>query len=89
MKSDISETGLSDYHNMMYSYLIKKFAKGKPETIFYRCFKNFDQNKCNDEMKKRRRISIELLNTKELLQEYHKAPSWDLSFSIFLSTIYF
>ena len=28
------------------------------------------------------------VNTRELLQEYHKAPSWDLSFSYFLNDLF-
>ena len=32
---------------------------------------------------------IALVNIRESLQEYHKAQSWDPSFSIFLSMIYF
>ena len=31
---------------------------GKPKTLYYRCFKNFDQNKFNEELEKR--ISIDL-----------------------------
>ena len=37
--------------------LLKPFANGKPKTISYRCFKNFDQKKFNDELKKR--ISVD------------------------------
>ena len=58
MKSDTCETRLSDHHKMVYLFLRKTFAKGKPKTIYYRCFKNFAQNKFNDELKKR--ISIDL-----------------------------
>ena len=47
MKSDTCETGLSDHHKMVYSFLRKTFAKGKPKTIYNRYFKNFDQNKFN------------------------------------------
>ena len=43
---------------MVYSFLRKTFAKGKPQTIYCRCLKNFDQNKFNEELKKR--ISIDL-----------------------------
>ena len=45
MQPDIYETGLSDHHKMVYSFLKKSFAKGKLEAIYYRCLKNFDQNK--------------------------------------------
>ena len=52
MKSDTCKTGLSDHHKIVCSFLRKIFAKGKPKTIYYRCFKNFDQNKFNEELKK-------------------------------------
>ena len=38
MKSDTCKTGLSDHHKMVYSFLRKIFTKGKPKTIYYRCF---------------------------------------------------
>ena len=43
---------------MVHSFLRKTFAKGKPKTIYYWRFKNFEQNKFNEELKKR--ISIDL-----------------------------
>ena len=58
MKCDTCETGLSVHHQMLYSFLTKTFAKGKPKTIYYRCFKNFEKNKFNKELKKR--LSIDL-----------------------------
>ena len=58
MKSDICETGLSDHQKMVYSFLRETFAKGNPKTIYYGCFKNFEQDKFNEEVKKR--ISIDL-----------------------------
>ena len=45
MTPDNCETGLSDHHKMVYSFLRKIFAKGKPKTIYCRCFKNFEQNR--------------------------------------------
>ena len=58
MKYDTCETGLSNHHKMVHSFLRKTFAKGKPKTIYYQCYKNFEQNKFNKELKKR--ISIDL-----------------------------
>ena len=58
MKSDTCETGVSDHHKMVSSFFRKTFAKGKPKAIYCRCFKNFEHNKFNEELKKR--ISIEL-----------------------------
>ena len=43
---------------MVYSFLRKIFAKRKPKTIYYRCFKNVEQNKVNEDLKKR--ISTDL-----------------------------
>ena len=40
--------------------LVITFAKGKPKIIYYRCFKNFDQKKFNDELKKRISIDLDL-----------------------------
>ena len=57
-KGKAPSTGLSDYYKMIYSFLRKTFAKGKPKILYYRCFKNFDQNKFNEELEKR--ISIDL-----------------------------
>ena len=33
---------------MIISVLRKTFAKGKPKTVFYRCYKNFDQGSFNE-----------------------------------------
>ena len=48
MKSDTCETGLSDHHKMVHSFLMKTFAKGKLETIYDRCLKSFEQGKFNE-----------------------------------------
>ena len=53
MKPNTCETGLSDHHKMVYSFLRKTFAKGKPKTIYYRYSENFDQNKFNKEFKRK------------------------------------
>ena len=62
MKSDTCETGLSDLNKMVYSLLRKTFANGKPKTIYYRCFKNFDQNKFNEELKNEFQLIYPLKN---------------------------
>ena len=38
IKSGICETRLSVHHKMVYSFLRKTVAKGKPKTIYYQCF---------------------------------------------------
>ena len=68
MKSDTCETGLSDHHEFVYSFLRKTFAKGKPKTIYYRCFKNFDQNKFNEELEKRIPIDLSFEAFLEIFQ---------------------
>ena len=39
MKMDVCETGISDQHKIILSVLRKTFAKGKPETVLYCCYK--------------------------------------------------
>ena len=36
---------------MIISVLRKTFAKGKPKTVFYRCYKNYDQATSNETLK--------------------------------------
>ena len=45
------ETGESDHHKLIGTMLRSTFAKGKPEQIFYRCYKNFDNEKFEEELK--------------------------------------
>ena len=46
---------------MVHSFLRKTTDKEKPKTIYYRCFRNFKQNKFNEEFfLKKKRISIDL-----------------------------
>ena len=74
MKSDVYETGISDHHKMIISVLRKTFAKGKTKTVFYRCYKNFDQDSFNETLN--RRISLSNL-------------SFEKFFEIFQSTLDF
>ena len=46
------ETGVSDHHKLIGTMLRSTFAKGKPKKIFYRCYKNFDNEKFEEELKK-------------------------------------
>ena len=46
------ETGLSDHHKFIGTMLRSTFAKGKPKKIFYRCYKNCDNEKFEEELKK-------------------------------------
>ena len=43
MKSSTNETGISDHHKLIYTFLKSTYAKGKPKFIYYRCFKNFNK----------------------------------------------
>ena len=53
IKSETCEAGLSDHHKMVHSFLRKAFAKVKPKTIYYWCFKNLELNNFFEELKKR------------------------------------
>ena len=46
------ETGVSDHHKLIGMMLRSTFAKGKPKKIFYRCYKHFDNEKFEEELKK-------------------------------------
>ena len=46
------ETGVSDRHEVIGAMLRSTFAKGKPKKIFYRCYKNFDNKKFEEEVQK-------------------------------------
>ena len=52
MKTLTFETGLSDHHKLIGTMLRSTFAKGKPKKIFYRCYRNFDNKKFEEELKK-------------------------------------
>ena len=43
MKYSTNETGISDHHKLIYTFLKYTFAKGKPKFVYYRCFKNFNK----------------------------------------------
>ena len=36
------ETGISDHHKMNMTIFRSTFAKGKPKTFYYRCYKKFN-----------------------------------------------
>ena len=46
------ETCVSDHHKFIGVMLSSTFAKGKPKKIFYHCYKNFDNGKFEEELKK-------------------------------------
>ena len=41
MKTLTFETGVSDHHKLIGTMLRSTFAKGKPKTMFYRCYETF------------------------------------------------
>ena len=43
MKYSTNETGISDHHKLIYTFLKYTFAKRKPKFVYYRCFKNFNK----------------------------------------------
>ena len=44
-KTHVTETGLSDYHKLISTFLKSRFWKARPKVIKYRNYKNFDKNK--------------------------------------------
>ena len=46
------ETGVSGHHKLIGTMLRPTFVKGKPKKVFYRCYKNFDNEKFEEELKK-------------------------------------
>ena len=46
------KTGVSDHHKLDGTMPRSTFTKGKPKKIFYGCYKNFDNEKFEEELKK-------------------------------------
>ena len=46
------KTGVSDYHKLVGTMPRSAFTKGKPKRIFYGCYKNFDDKKLEEELRK-------------------------------------
>ena len=46
------ETGVSYHHKLIGTMLRSTFARGKPKKIIYRCYKNFDYEKFEEELNK-------------------------------------
>ena len=52
MKTLTFETGVSDHHKLTGTMLRSTFAKEKPKKMFYRCYKNFDIKRFEEELQK-------------------------------------
>ena len=52
MKTLAIETGVSDHHKLIGTMLRSTFAKVKPKNMFYRCYRNFDNKKSEEELQK-------------------------------------
>ena len=78
MRSDMYETGILDHHKVIISVLRKTFAKGKPKTVFYRYYKNFDQDSFNETLKSR--ISLPKLSFENFFSDIlvHVRFFWSL-----------
>ena len=74
MKPDVYETGIWDDQEMIISVIRKTFTRGKPKTVFYRCYRNFDEDSFNETLNSR----ISLTNL-----------SFETFFEIFQSTLNF
>ena len=46
------KTGVSDHHKLFGTMLTSTFTKGKLKKIFYSCYKNFDNERLEEELKK-------------------------------------
>ena len=46
-----SETGISNHHKMIMTMFRSTFAKDKPKTFYYRCYKNFNLEQSEMELK--------------------------------------
>ena len=68
MRSDVYEAGISHHHKMIISVLRKAFAKAKLKPVFYRCYKNFDQDSFNEPLKTR--ISLHNLSFEIFLRYF-------------------
>ena len=53
MKSMTLETGISDHHKMIMTIFRSTFAKGKPKTFYYRCYKKFNLEQFQMELKEK------------------------------------
>ena len=74
MKPDVYETGIWDDQEMIISVIRKTFTRGKPKTVFYRCYRNFDEDSFNETLNSR----ISLTNL-----------SFETFFELFQSTLNF
>ena len=50
MKFLTFETGVYDYHKLIGTMLRSKFSKGKPKTMFYRWYSDFDNKKFEEDL---------------------------------------
>ena len=53
MKSMALETGISDHHKMIMIIFRSTFAKGKLKTFYYRCYKKFNLEQLQMELKEK------------------------------------
>ena len=51
MKSITLETGISDHHKIIMTILRSTFAKGKPKNFYYHCYKIFNLEQFQTELK--------------------------------------
>ena len=53
MKSIVLETGISDHDKMIMTIFRSTFANGKPKTFYYRCYKKFNLEQFQRELKEK------------------------------------
>ena len=52
MKTLTFETGVSDHHKLIGTMLRSTFTKGNLKKMFYRCCRNFDNKRFEEELQK-------------------------------------
>ena len=52
MKTHTFETSVSDQHKLIGTILRSTFAKGKPNKMFYGCYRNFGNKKSEEKLQK-------------------------------------
>ena len=65
-KTLVSETGVSDYHKMITTFLKLHFSRLRPKVIAYRNYKKFHEEKCLNDLKETNII----MNEKDPNQNY-------------------
>ena len=58
LKIDTTETGLSDYHKLIFAFIESKMPRLKPKLIFYRNYKKFDEESLLDNLQNKKLFHV-------------------------------